>query len=365
MAIYARNTFKDGYTDVLIIDWPKTKVSLTRLMIDTKKIYPWHLAADLSEPIPDEYDLMPGTKKTLTRKLKNKPVLKNIYGILYKRHEKKRIQREKNLLNDLFRNYDKSNVELNLLTKTGFNQSLVEMFPSSAINYFEHGLGDYFYVQGKSVKKFYCVFSTMFSRYLERHHKSSVFVHELTDPGTFAEVCGQVIASYDKTDELKKMLVPQGELAIILMENLEIYNVKNSFWTDYLDRCLSKIRHPENYTFLFKPHHLQPFATITIMKNYMEEKGLKAIFADNRQTMNVSAEVLFSLWKDQARFVFSLFSSSIYYISHLYKNEQTRFYHGYNFFKPYTTDAPIQFVKHFESLEPLVKEVFSANCEEI
>src|ERR1700756_5537997 len=90
MILYARKTHKEGYKDILILDSPPKKASHKKLIIDTQKIYDWHIIIDLSITLPDDSEFTANARKKITRKLKDKPVVKPIYDFLLKRHFKKK-----------------------------------------------------------------------------------------------------------------------------------------------------------------------------------------------------------------------------------------------------------------------------------
>ena len=287
--------------------------------------------------------------------------------MLLNRHRKKSIIKEKETFKQLFAGYNTDNVELNLMTKTGLNQSLLEMFPQATLNYFEHGMGDYYYILEPDLSKgnFYCVFAEGFKKQLNNKHIPHEFVYPLLGDTDFSAIANRIIDTHPKGAEIRKTFSVPDKTVVILMESVEIYNVPDNFWTDYIDLCLSKIDAPKEYHFLIKPHHLQSFNAIEITRRYFEKLGLKATFTDNDYAISFSAEVLFCLWKQNARYVFSLFSSSIYYVSKLYADERITYYYGYDFFKNYLHNSPPQFIKIFKGIESVIKEVLSENCKKM
>jgi hypothetical protein len=365
--IYARNTVKEGYVDVLFVDSPNLKKSIIDLITDTQKIYPWKITYSFATAITDETNMKPGFVKKSTRYLKNKPGFKEIYNVLLKRHEERRVIREKSRLLELLAEYKTEDVELNLLTKTALNGSLISIYPKAKINYFEHGMGDYWYVLKPDVPKgdFYCLFAERFKMNLENKKVDGGFIYPISKENGFLEIAKQIIENHEKTKEIKLEFDVKGKLVVIMMESVEVYQVPDNFWTDYIDLCLSKINNPAEFTFIIKPHHLQSFNAIEITKSYVEKLGLKVKFADNAYAMSFSAEVLFSLWQENTHYAFSVFSSSIYYISKLYPNKQISYYYGYDFFRKYIKNSPPQFVEIYNGIEELVKEVLSENCKKM
>ena len=150
---------------------------------------------------------------------------------------------------------------------------------------------------------------------------------------------------------------------LILLESVEIYNVPDNFWTDYLDLCMSKIPNPQDYTFILKPHPAQSFKAIELSKSHMiNHYKVKTVVIEGNKAVNYSVEVLYSMWDDSTDYVFTVFSSALYYISKIYNNKQTKYFYAFDFFKDYTKNAPAQFVYIFNGIEDVVKNVLSENC---
>jgi hypothetical protein len=365
--IYARNTKKPGDIDILLIDYPGLKKSLIDLILESGEIYKWDKQYSFAAPFPDETNIKPGFKKSLTRKLKTKPVIKQAYDFLLKRHAKKRIEKEIETYKNLFSEYTVSEVELNMMTKTGLNESLIQLYPRARINYFEHGMGDYYYIEKTKIPKgdFYCVFADTFAAYLRKKGTDSSFVHSIPGIEAFKAVADQAITLNDKLNLPVNISAQKEKLVFILMESVEVYQVPDTYWSDYIDLCISRIKNPSDHTFVVKPHHLQSFNAIDITRRHFEKLGITAIFIDETHSMNLSAEVLFGLIYKRTDYVFSLFSSSIYYLSKLYPEKYISYYYGYDFFKNYLGQSPMQFIEIFNGIEEVVKEVLSVNCKEM
>ena len=364
MIAYARKTNMGNYKDVLILDTPPKKESLTKVITDTIKIYQWTEIINLSTTIPENADYIPNARKSITRKLKGKPIIKPVYDFLLKLYLKKEQNKEaKTITNRLSRFAEVT--QLNILTQTGVNDTLRKLYPQAELNYFEHGQGDYFFIQKlKPVNfNFYCVFADRFRQYLANHKQEGKYIQNLPGIIDFPAIAREVIEKDDEKEIIKKHLQAEGKLVLILMESVQIYNVPDNFWTDYLDLCLSQINNPAEYTFILKPHPMQSLDSISISKNYMlHTQKLKTLVIEGNHSINYSVEVLYSLWKDNTHFVFSVFSSALYYISKLYGNEKATYYYAYDFFKKYISDAPVQFVNIYEGIEDVVKNVLTENC---
>lgn len=367
MILYARKTKKPGHKDILILDWPAKRASLIKVITDTKKIHPWDEIIDLSTTLSDDTDLKPSAKKVLIRKLKENVLVKPFYNVLLKRHRSKQAKIEEQKI--LAAIAGKGEVtEVNILTQTGIIDSLFKLFPKAAVNYFEHGTGDYFLIQ--KVKKtgfiFYCIFNEKFRDYLNKKGLSSEYVKGIIDEGDFLSIAKETLDADAQKKEIVSNLKFDGKKVLILMESVEIYNVPDNFWTDYLDLCLNNIPDPQNYTFILKPHPAQSFKAMEISKNHLlNYHRVKTVMIENSHSVNYSAEVLYSLWDDSTDYVFTVFSSGLYYISKIYNNKNTKYFHAFDFFRSYTKNSPAQFMYIYNGLEDLVKNVLSENCIEM
>ena len=364
MILYARKTKTEAYKDVLVLDWPDKKASLTKVITDTKKIYNWVDVINLSRTISDETDLAPSSKKKLIRKLKEIFFLKPAYNLLLKRHRAKCAKiEEQTILSHLAGKGEV--VEVNILTQTGIIESLFKLFPKAAVNYFEHGMGDYFLIQ--KVKRvdfnFYCIFNERFKEYLVTRNLPGNYVKGFIEAGDFLAISKETINADEKRDEIISQYQFAGKKVLILLESVEIYNVPDNFWTDYLDLCMSKIPNPQDYTFILKPHPAQSFKAIELSKSHMiNHYKVKTVVIEGNKAVNYSVEVLYSMWDDSTDYVFTVFSSALYYISKIYNNKQTKYFYAFDFFKDYTKNAPAQFVYIFNGIEDVVKNVLSENC---
>ncbi len=368
MIMYAKNTNKSGMDDILLMDFPRMKKSLVDLITDTSNIYSWKEVINFAKVVSDDYEYLPTTTKKYIRLFKNNIFLKPFYNILLKIYEARTLTRHKKMILKRI-NTQYNQIELNLLTKTGLNKALIEIFPHANVNYFEHGLGDYMYLLNNQVEKdgqFYCVFSNSFKKYLAsvQHHLTSVYP-VVYDVSEFKLLSKKVIQGrLSQRDNPSIFNIPNNSI-LLLLDSVDIYNVLDNFWTDFIDVCLKNVQDYHQYTYIIKPHHMQSFRSIKIVKTYLDQLGVAYTFIDSVELMSFSAEVLFSAWREKVKYVFSIFSSSVYYLSILYEGEGIIFYHGYDFFKAYLAQAPLQFVSIFKGLEELTNKVFSVNCKNI
>lgn len=364
MILYARKTSKPGYKDVLVLDSPPKKKSLIELIKGTQKIYPWHNIIDLSTPLDDSVDLVANTKKALTRKLKSKPGIKQVYDFLLKRHTKKQRAAEALLLKEKLRDLGDV-IEVNLLTQTLVNEALFDLFPKAQVNYFEHGSGDYYLIQKvkRSGMNFYCVFAEQFKKLLAEKGLDNSFVKQLAGYEDFPAIAQEVINTDPTRDEIIKSVTVKGKMVLIVLEAMQLYQVPDHYYTDYIDLCMKQLKDPQDYTFVLKPHPAQTKRSIEDQKSRLiDHYKVKTVVAESPHLVNFSIEVLFTLWKDNTEHFFGTYSSAIFYNSVLYKSSGTKFYFTYEFFLNYLQSAPQQFKDIYAGIKEPVKKVFSANC---
>ncbi len=361
MALYARKTSQANSKDILLIESPKIKKSHLNLIHETTSIHNWNQIHDFVSIASDEENLKPSLRKTLTRKLKTKPIAKQIYSSLLTSHLKRENEKLKVKLKNIFKN-SSDEIELHLLTQTTMNPVLTELFPKAKVNYFEHGLGDYHYISEKTNSKFLCLFSEEFKKYLLSKKINSDFVSQSVLPHEFESASKSI--SNNLSAEIKNIFQHNSPSVLILMESVEMYNVKQAFWTDYLEKCLEQIQNPEKYFYFIKPHPVQSIESIEITKNFFKKRKLKFILLQQPILTSTSIEVLFPLMKENISNVFALFSSSLFYLSKLYPEPHITYHYSYEFMKKHIGNAPEQYKQHFNGLEELIKEVFSKNCKE-
>ncbi len=364
MAIHAKKTHKAGDKDVLIVESARIKESLLKLIHDTGVVHQWNEIHDFVTMVSDDQNMKPTLQKTLTRKLKSKPVAKQIYNALYDAHLKSERKKLRSRLEKIFQKYlAASDIELNLLTQTPLNPVLLDIFPKAKVNYFEHGLGDYLYVQ-KPLHKgdFHCVFHEPFKKLLSEKKLDTGFVLPSVSPADFEEASLTILDRHPEQQVIAGSFSSNKPSVLILMEAVEMYNVKKAFWTEYIEKCLKQIQNPKEHFYYLKPHPIQSKESIGITKDFFVRQGLEFKVLDHPVLVGMSSEVLFPLMKKNVRHVFALFSSSVFYTSVLYPSPATTFHCSYGFMEKNSKDAPDMYTEHFKGLKELVEKVFSYNC---
>lgn len=364
MILYARSTRQAGHKDILLLDWPAKKKSLIDLLKGTQRIYNWHSIIDLSTQLDESEQFTVSTKKSLTRKLKEKPGLKQVYDLLYRRHIKKQTRQHARRIAEQVAGLGEV-TEINMLTGTGVNNALLGLFPKAQVNYFEHGIGDYHYIPDIEPKgfKFHCIFADEFKKFLASKGSDSSYVTPLEGAENFPAIAKEVMDTDPAREEIIQKTKVNGKAILILLEAAQIYEVPDQYYIDYIDLCMKHVENPQEYTFILKPHPRQTPRSMDDQKKRLEEHyKVKTLLLHDDLLVNYSAEVLFSLWKEQVHAVFSVFTSAVFYNSVLYANDAIRFYYSYEFFTRYQDNAPPQFKTLYRELKDLLTKVLSYRC---
>ncbi len=366
LSMLARETKTEDQIDILFIDASRRKQGLINVITETSKLHNWNLFHDFSIVESEELDYTPSTRKSFTRKIKNWPIVKNIYNFLLQRHFKSVDQKYRTELQHLLADYSiaDAKVSLFMLTQTYLNRPLQQLFPKASINYAEHGIGDYYHILDPNISKgnFYCVFSVAYKRYLEKTGHSTDWVKALPQIASFPTLAGELLVNYNKSIRLDQLIVPEKPCVFVLLEAVDMYQVNYSFWTEYLDQIFSQLETPGKYHYLLKPHPMQSEASLIATKKHLEDLGYSYTLLNHPTLINASAEVIFSFWKDKTEHVFCLFSSGCFYLSKLYAGEKIKFWYSTAFMSKHLGNAPPQFYKSFTESRKMIEEVFAENC---
>jgi len=368
ITLYASSTRQPGCSDILIIDHTNKKETLTQHIKNTAKFHEWEQIIDLSIPVDDDRNLKPTRVKKLTRYLKCKPGFKQVYDVLYKKQKVQALKKQRSLFQASLKTSPDRETALYLLTETILNKALCKTFPDAKINFFEHGLTDYFFVvESKAFVSslFYCIFADEFKAYLTRKKLENEFVIPYFNAAVFTNICQTFLNSKNEFRGINDLLKDENKYSLLLLQNLEIYNVGKDFWPEYFDLCLKQIPDPEKYTFLIKPHPNQSNEIIFTIGEYFKSKKLKYIVLTDPVFVNMGIEIVFSVLQKKTHYVFGPFSSAVFYLSQLFPASHITYYHSYSFMKKHLGRSPEQLKQLFLKHEELIKEVFSEKCKEI
>ncbi len=364
MILYAQERNPSAYKDILILDSPPKKASLIQAIKGTRFLHDWAVVVDLSSVLTDGTEMVPGFRKSLTRKIKHWPIFKQLYGFLFSIKGKNRRRDEMKILSSQISPL--GNVaEVNVLTQTFVNDSLVMLFPGARVQHFEHGLGDAYFTEksGGFGKIFYTIFNDCIQAEGRKHNRNFDYVKPLPGVERFRGIAELAIEKNLSAGVAEKLRSVSGRVVIILLESMQIFEVPDHYYVDFLDLCLRQIPDPRNYTFILKPHPAQTFRSLQDSKRHLEDfYKVRTVELSSSAEMSFSVEALYLIWEKQADYVFTAYSSSIFYISILYGGSSTKFYYAYNFFSNYLKRAPKQFLDIYHGIGHLVEEVVSVHC---
>ncbi len=354
-----------GTVDVLFLDGSKRRKSLSAVILKTAGIYNWDLIHDFSILMDEDYDFNPTTTKSLTRKIKAWPLIRLVYNRLLEKHLAGIDRNYREQLKKVLEPYLKENVKISLFlqSRTYLNRPLLQLFPNAEVNYLEHGMGDYYYMADPTTVKgnFYCLFATNYKRLLEKKGIDQGWVKQLPNVSSFTEMAQELIVQLENT--LTDYTIPtEKPCVLLLLEALDMYEVKHSFWTEYPDHVFAQLKNPEAYHYLLKPHPMQSEISITATKNHFDSLGYSYTLIDHPGLITASVEVIYQLWADKTEHVFCLISSSAYYLSKLYEGKNTRFWYSTEFMSRHIANAPPEYAKMFGELRVLIEEVMGEKC---
>lgn len=365
--LLAKETQREGQKDILFIDAGKRRKGLLELLTQASGIYNWALFHDFSIPASDSLDYTPTFRQSVMRRIKNWPLISIFYGLLLKRHLKRQDRNYAEMINNVLLPFanEKKEVELFLLTQTVFNRPLQKLFPTAKINYLEHGLPDYFKVlePGFPKSSLYCVFAEGYKNYLRKRQITTDWVKQLPGLNTFSEISAQLLAKHASTLQLDQLTVPDQPCVFVVMESVEMYNVKPSFPVDYMKRVLQTIPDPSRFHYILKPHPMQSQESISATVRHFQSLGYSFTLLNQASLSNASAEILFSTWKKNIEHVFCLFSAAGFYLSELYAGSATSFWYSTEFMSKHIDNAPRQYKDAFNKARPLIEEVFAEKCK--
>jgi hypothetical protein len=368
MAIYANKSWQEGYIDILLTDATPRKESLIQLIIGTSKVHSWYRIYNFSPPLNDTVNMKPSLYKTVIRKAKTKPVIKQVYGIFYRSHMKRKLAELTEDVRSTLKDHigTGNSTELYMLTETILNKPLMEVFPQAEINYMEHGQGDYMYMLEKGLKgNFRCVFANSYKEFLKKRDIDTSWVKECLLQGDFENASKSFLTHYPvQSDIIKNACSASKKNAVILLDAVEIYNVSPQFWNELAEKCVSAIEDPSSTRFIIKPHPAQSYEAMAAIKTYFTHRNIEFVFLDRPELTTMSVEVMFALWREQVSYVLTIFSTSVYYMSEFYPGD-IKYYYSYRFMSRYTDNAPQMYKEHFYGLKDIIKEALAVNCIEL
>ena len=367
MTMLAQATHSGTFTDILLIDTGVRRKELLTLIGETAEFHSWALVYSFSDEVTEEHDFKPSIRKTITRKMKILPGVRQIYDGMLNRFMNKRDAAYRKKLKELLGPFFETGQVpgLYLMTQTYLNRPLTQLFPGASIHYMEHGIGDYYYILAKATPqgKMHAVFAAPYKKYLASLGITNDWVLDLPGKEKFPEFAKELLKRHKASLDTDKLPLPQKPIVYLLLEAVDMYHVDDSFWTAYIEHILKELKDPERYHFLLKPHPMHSKHSIEKTEGYFKKLGLEYSILGGEKYSSAAAEVLFSRWENQTEYVFCLFSSSCFYLSQLYLNTNIRYYYSTGFMSRYIGNAPPQYYKLYVEIRPLIEQVFAERCK--
>ena len=354
-ALIAKQFNRSGDKNYLLIDHYGKKASLVHLINQSNEIFPWDGVIDFSYHLSNKQDLNPGLKKRILRKLKVLPLISDVYDYFLRHHTKSYVVEMCDVVKGKIELAEvKDCDEIYFLTQTALNETLQTVFPGARNVYYEHGLGDYYYFYHRIPGgKFIGFFGQEFQKFSNRNSVSLVKSIQLGDGLVFDDA----MQKFHHLISSRLEWLRGGACAIFLMDALEGYNPPEHFWTDYLEMALNRSQLPHDCVLLVKPHPNQSNGVMQITSDWLKKNNINHVFLSDPEFVSLSVEVIFSYLKKEVICLISTFSSAIFYLAKFYP-EKCRFLLMYDFVKPFTKNAPKQYIDHFNGLKPLIDDVF-------
>lgn len=369
MSIYARQTKRRGQTDVLILDALALKPSHRELILQAAKLHKYHQVEDFSLENSEEATVVPSFNKHLTRTLKTQPGFKQVYNFLYYFHLKKVNRDHRKKLRKLFdpQFFEMEEVDLIMQPVLHLHLPLRKLFPGAQVRLFEHGIGDYLDL-AKKLKPgdlFHCVFDEPFRHFLMRRGRDSFEIYAAVPEDSFEKASRRFTRIFPQLKALRPQAPPKKKVAILAMQSLEEFFIPPAFWDTFIDLCISRIPDPSEVHFLVKPHPRQSAQALEGISLYFTENGYSFEIWDSPAIRSLSLEILFQVWLPYVKYVFSPFSSSVFYLSYLYPSKEIAYYYSLESIYPFTYRTPDLYKNRWTTLQEYIREVFGANAIEL
>ncbi len=363
MTLHASATHRPEDVDVQLVDGGARRRAVIEAIRGTARLHPWALMHSCSTELVDEHGPGPSLLKRLTRKWKEAPILRSIYGVLLRRHAHRRQERDERMLRTLLAplGTGHTTVELHLHTQNHLEAPLRSLFPEARPVFFEHGLGDYHYLleHGRMRGPLIALFADRFAGYLARQGQLDQEVRPILLP---PDLHGLMIRLLEELDLPSTPVPPDRRLVFVLLEAVDMYEVPHSFWAAYIDHVLSALPDHRSHHFLFKPHPAASTASLEATVRRCTELGLSFTLMTDPKQMGIAAEVLFAAYADRTDHVFCLFSSACFYLSRLYPSPHIAYHYSTSWMERWTGNAPPMYRRHFAALKPLIEQVFAERC---
>ncbi len=368
LSINARQTARDEHVDIFFIDALSMKSSQKELIFQAASHHHYDEIFDMSIPLEEGASHIPNRRKQLTRRLKTRTGFKQLYHLLYKyklrEEDRTHIQTLQGKAGD-YLDRDYQQIEIHTQPVLQLNRAFKRLFPSARMHYFEHGLGDYLDVDSKLVDgdTFHCVFAHELKDYYSQTGRKTAFISPLLSSEGFLHPDLPMLELFS---QLQRIDIPKDKyIALIAVQPLEQFQVDPAYWDHFLSLCLEKIEDLEDVLFLVKPHPRQDQEIVRRISEFLLQRGIDVVLWDQPSLRSLNMEILFHVIANRVRYVFSPFSSSVFYLSQLYQSSHIKYYYSLQSIFPYTTHTPELYIQRWNSLHPYLQEVFGKHAEEM
>ena len=369
MSLYARSSRKDEYTDLLLIDQLKLKPSQVDIIRQAVNIHEYKEIKDFSLAIEEGATPVPSRIKQLTRIYKTKPIFRDVYQFLYRFQLKKEARQRTQMLRENLNAYvgSFSQVELYVQPLVHLTTALCTLFPEASLSYFEHGLGDYQDIMGKRLpaSTFRCLFHASFCSFLANIKEKNDWVLPAFPQGYFSKNLPQILDAFPQLRPFYQQFNGRKNLALLATQPLEEFRIPTEYWKHFLKLCLSQVDDVHTCTFLIKPHPRQSPESVQKICEFLENRGITYEHIEAPEVRNVSLEILFAGFVDSVSYVFSPYSSSVFYLSVLYPSDHTRYFYSMRSVLDHAQLAPDLYQKRWKEMEVRIREIYGKKAEEL
>ncbi len=364
MTLYARATHLPEHKDVLLVDVGTRRQEVIRLIEEVSTFHDWSLFRSFSAEAPEGHRYEPGLRKRLTRRWKGLPLVRDLYNLLLDLFQSGRNARYRSALVELLAPLasPKDTLQVHAHTETYLRIPMLQAFPNSTCDFFEHGQGDYIHVLDGHLPlgRLHALFAAPYRRFLEQRGWSSEWVIDLQGSAGFAELSERLLVRHG-VGPVDHMVT--GPVVLILLEALDMYHVSEAFWGAYIDHVVSYLGSPYDYHFILKPHPSQSAHSLKLTEERCGELGLNYTLLNTARQSSMAVEVDFARWAARTHHVFCLVSTGCFYLSQLYRAPHIHYHYSTSFMEKWIRSAPPQFRQLFEKMKPLISEVLSERCQ--
>lgn len=368
-ALHAKACPNPDGKDILLVDKLGIRPSEKKLILDAASLRDFDEIIDFSWDLGEEQSYAPGLRKRLTRKYKEKALIKPIYTLLYHFLDslKARKDRKKLAAKIGVPKGGGGQLDLYLLPHKQLTVVLKKLYPEASCTYIEHGLGDYYDIQKLTDEemKFSCLFSESYQSFLHSTGEDRIETEKVFPPHTFEQQKEAFELLFPQLATITERLPQQNKLVLILIQPFEQQQIPLKFWDFFLDESLKRLPTTEGRYFLIKPHPKQARDVTQHVLGYFKKKGLNAGVWDSAELRSLSVEVIFSCLQDKVEYVFSPSSSSIFYLPVLFPDSKAQFYWSLRYVLRFADKTSPMFKDRWIQALPMFDAVFGAYAREL